>query len=214
MGSTADLAAVADALDAEADVCRVSSESFVNPAKSLALELDASVPVMLGDSALGSVAARRAASVIARTARIPAVHGALPDDAGDIVATFGGPFASTSVDDVFADPFLDGPSSTTLRLLLLDLADGIGFGAVRELAERCGVKVSHVQAELVGSGEVSDDPFAVPAQPSPRGLATPLQRFARVVARVDFAATYLALASGLDPALSPHVAELRDSLRQ
>jgi glucose/mannose-6-phosphate isomerase len=40
-----------------------------------------------------------------------------------------------------------------------------------------------------------------------------MQRFARVVARVDFAATYLALATGLDPATSPHVAELRDSLR-
>ncbi len=211
-GCSADLAAVADALDAEAEACRPSSEAFVNPAKLLALDLNGTVPVILGDSALGAVAARRAASVLARTARIPAVHGALPDDAGDVVATFGGPFASDACDEVFADPFLDGPAATRLRLMLIDVGDGIGFGAVRTLAERSGVRVSSVQAH-VESAE-PDDPLDAPSAGPGRGFAeSPLQHFARVVARVDFAATYLALACGLDPAVSPHVAELRDSLR-
>jgi hypothetical protein len=31
------------------------------------------------------------------------------------------------------------------------------------------------------------------------------------VSRTDFAATYLALGLGLDPATSPHLAELRDA---
>jgi hypothetical protein len=212
-GGEHDLAAVADALDAEAEACRPSSESFVNPAKALALEVDRSVPVILGDSPLSGVAARRAASVLARTARVPAVHGMLPDDAGDVVATFGGPFASDPADEVFADPFLDGPAATRLRLLLLDVGDGIGFGAVRELAERSGVRVSDVRAHT----ELGDDLFADDGQLRSTAAAgpaeTPMQRFARVVARVDFAATYLALATGLDPATSPHVAELRDSLR-
>lgn len=207
-GSEEDLAAVADALDAEAEACRPSSETFVNPAKALALELDKTIPVILGDSQLSAVAARRAASVLARTARVPAVHGGLPDDAGDVVATFGGPFASSDDDEVFADPFLDAPVATRLRLLLLDTGDGIGFGAVRELAERSGVACSEVRAHLEST---SSDPLEVG---SSAGTAeSPLQHFARVVARVDFAATYLALASGLDPSLSPHVAELRDSLR-
>lgn len=200
-GGERDLALVADALDAEAEACRPSSESFVNPAKSLALEIDGSVPVILGDSPLAAVAGRRAASVLARTARIPAVHGELPDDAGDVVATFGGPFASDASDEVFADPFLDGPPATRLRLLLLDVGDGMGFGAVRDLAERSGVRVSEVRAH-------PEEPDGVPPP-----WETPLQQLARVVARVDFAATYLALANGLDPATSPHVAELRDSLR-
>ncbi len=200
MGSAADLERLADALDVEAEACRMTSESFINPAKSLALELDGSIPVILGDSQLSAVAGRRAASVLARTARIPAVHGALPDDAGDIVATFGGPFASSSADQVFADPFLDGPTATQLRLLLLDLGDGIGFAAVEALGERSGVRCSRLQAHLV------DDEL-------PAAADSALQRFARVVARVDFAATYLALASGLDPAQSPHVAELRDTVR-
>ncbi len=210
-GGEHDLAAVADALDAEAEACRPSSESFVNPAKALALEVDGSVPVILGDSPLAGVAGRRAASVLARTARVPAVHGMLPDDAGDVVATFGGPFASDPADEVFADPFLDGPAATRLRLLLLDVGDGIGFDAVRVLAERSGVRVSDVRAHT----ELGDDDlFEDDGRPRSTGPAeTPMQRFARVVARVDFAATYLALATGLDPATSPHVAELRDSLR-
>jgi len=40
-----------------------------------------------------------------------------------------------------------------------------------------------------------------------------LVRLADLVAHVDFAATYLALGLGLDPALSPHLAELRDRTR-
>lgn len=200
LGSPADLAGVAEALDAEAEICRVGLESFVNPAKSLALELADSVPVLLGDSPLGGVAARRGASVLARTARVPALHGSLPDDAGDIVATFDGPF-TPSREDIFADPFLDGPTSAQLRLLLLDLQDGIGFDVVCRIAEDSGTRNTVVHADLTAD---RDDP--------PGGSA--LHRFARVVARVDFAAAYLALAGGYDPAVTPHVADLRDALRR
>ena len=38
----------------------------------------------------------------------------------------------------------------------------------------------------------------------------PLARLAGQIAQTDFAATYLALGLGLDPAVSPHVADLRD----
>lgn len=199
LGSPADLAATAEALDAEAEVCRHGLESFVNPAKSLALDLDRSVPVLLGDSPLGAVAARRGASVLARTARVPALHGALPDDAGDIVATFDGPFTPIP-DDVFADPELDGPAGVTLRLLLLDLADGVGFDVVQRLAEDSSTRTTLVQADLTG------------AQGTAQGSA--LSRYARLVARVDFTATYLALACGYNPAVTPHVADLRGALRR
>ena len=181
---------VAATLDAEADACRPSSESFVNPAKALALDLAADVPVVLGDGDLAGVAARRAASVLARTARVPAVHGRLPDDAGDLVATFGGPYAAAAEDELFEDPFLDGPSRSRLRLVLLREATAGPSSAVLRLAERSGVRTTDVVADAGG----------------------PLARFAQLVARTDFAATYLALATELDPATSPHVAELRDVL--
>jgi hypothetical protein len=41
----------------------------------------------------------------------------------------------------------------------------------------------------------------------------PLVRLAGQIAQTDFAATYLAIGLGLDPAVSPHVADLRDRTR-
>ena len=52
------------------------------------------VPVVLGDGPLTGVAATRAASMLARTARVPATHGALPDAASQVVACLDGPFGS------------------------------------------------------------------------------------------------------------------------
>jgi D-arabinose 5-phosphate isomerase GutQ len=181
------LGLVAGVLDDEARRCGPASESFANPAKALALELVDSVPVFLGDGPTSGVAARRAASVLARTARVPATAGTLPDDAADVVATFGGPFA-TRPDDVFADPFIDAPAGPRLRLVLLHEGGTDGASAVLQLAERSGVRVSEVVAE----------------QPDP------LRRLAVLGARTDFAATYLAIGLGLDPASSPHVTDLSD----
>jgi len=194
---------VADRLDEHAATFRPSSDAFVNPAKALALDLAECVPVVLGDSDVTAVAASRTVSMLARTARVPAMRGALPDDAGDVVATFGGRFAARP-SDVFADPFLDGPTGTRLRLVLLrdatpsvDRPDGAWLetartaDAVRVTAEEAGVRVSELEA----------DP------------GHPLERFADLVARTDFAAIYLALAGGVDPITSPHVADLRDRTR-
>ncbi len=210
------LMAVADALDDEAATARPGSALFVNPAKTLALELAGSVPVVIGDGPLAAVAARRAASVLARTARVPALAGTLPDDAGDVVATFGGPLAGAAaerdagLDDLFRDPYVDGPTGPRLRLLLLTettpATRGPATSAVLDIAERSGVKVS----------EVSVGAEPPPSEGTERlaGVATAsgLERLARLVARTDFAGTYLALGSGVDPAISPHVADLRDAL--
>jgi hypothetical protein len=197
------LGAVADRLDQHATEFRPSSEAFVNPAKALALEIAGSVPVVLGDGDVTGVAASRAVSMLARTARIPAMRGALPDDAGDVVATFGGPFAARPA-DVFSDPFLDEPVGVRLRLVFLrdavptvDRPDGAWLetsrtaDAVRATAEEAGVRISEATAEP----------------------GHPLERFADLVSLTDFAAVYLALAAGLDPLTSPHVADLRDRTR-
>ena len=195
------LAATADRLDAEAESCRPASEVFVNPAKTLAVQLAGTVPVVLGDGLVTGVAARRAAAMLARTARTPAVHGSLPDDASEVVATFDGPF-SAGEDSLFDDPFLDGAPSPALRLLMLrepaldegslDLAAAERAALADRLcamAEEAGVKVTEVAAEP----------------------GHDLERLAGLVARTDFAATYLAIGLGLDPATSPHVADLRDA---
>ena len=137
--------------------------------------------------------------MLARTARIPATHGELPDAASQVVACLDGPYGSAAGlqrpagDDIFADPYLDGPATTRLGLLALrdpdldpagrDLAD-----AVVASAREAGVTVLEQEAR---SGQ-------------------PIERLASLVALTDFAATYLALGLGLDPAVSRHVVDLRD----
>jgi len=205
------LSDTADRLDLHAEACRPRSESFVNPAKILALQLAETIPVVLGDGPLNGVAASRAASMLARTARIPATFGELPDAASQIVASFDGPFtagggrgvgARESAPDIFADPFLDGPAQPRLGLLMLRDAPPSTPGpqwadaealteAVLQTAYDAGVQVSIVTA----------DP------------GHPLVRLAGQIAQTDFAATYLAIGLGLDPAVSPHVADLRDRIR-
>lgn len=204
-----DLLATARRLDEQAEACRPSSESFVNPAKVLALQLAETVPVVLGDSPLAGVAATRAASMLTRTARIPATHGELPDAASQVVATFDGPFTAgggegvgsigSRGDDIFADPFLDGPAQPRLGLIMLrdalatptspEEADLDALAqAVLTTAEEAGVRVATVTAEA----------------------GHPLTRLAGLIAQTDFVATYLAIGLGIDPAVSRHITALRD----
>jgi glucose/mannose-6-phosphate isomerase len=198
----------ADRLDLHAEACRPRSESFVNPAKILAISLADSIPVVLGDGPLNGVAAVRAASMLSRTARMPASYGELPDAASQIVATFDGPFTAGGgrgagrrepAADIFADPFLDGPAQPRLGLLMLrdapvtpatqESEDKEAFtDAVEQTASDAGLRVATVVAEP----------------------GHPLVRLAGQIAQTDFAATYLAIGLGLDPSMSPHVADLRD----
>ena len=192
---------VAGILDERAEECRPTSESFVNPAKALALDLAERIPVVLGDGTLTGAAAARAASMVTGSARIPATHGALPAAATNVVACFDGPYTRAGANpltpggDIFADPYLDGPPAPQLGLLML--RDGPGqpaapdsrlADAVVAAAEGSGVRVSEVTA---------------------RGVA-PLERWASLVGLTDFVATYLALGLGMDPRRSPRVTELRD----
>ncbi|MEO7131214.1 MAG: SIS domain-containing protein [Dermatophilaceae bacterium] len=187
---------LAEVLDERARECSPGSESFVNPAKILAIEIAESTPILLGSGPLGGVAVRRASAMLGRTGRVPVAFGALPDAASQIVACFDGPLADGGPGDadVFADPFLDGPTRPPLRLILLRDASSEGASsrrladAVIAAAQDAGARVSFLDAE------------------SPE----PLLRLAHHVALTDFAATYLALGHGYDPADSPHTRLLRD----
>ena len=199
-GDAATLAATADPLDDVAEAARPSSESFVNPAKSLALDLAGSIPLVLGAGDLAGVAARRAAAQLARNARHPAVSGVLPDAAAEVVATFDGPFVRSPddlfVDDIVADA-LGGASPTTLRLLLLRDDDEHQETTSPGWPTWCGTPPRE------GGVRVTE----LRAAPGPD-----LARIAGLVALTDFASVYLALGLGLDPATSPHVADLKERM--
>jgi len=200
----ADLAETAARLDADAERCRAGAESFVNPAKSLALGLAGSIPIVWGSSPLATVAARRFADTLAANARYPVMAGALGEAGRGRVGLLDGPFGglAESVRDIFADP--DEEEELTTRLRLVVLRDG-GLNpeeeadepvaveerradAVQTLAERRGVRCDVVTAE--------------------GGSA--LERLASLVAVPDFASIYLALAHGLDPMAVPAINEMKE----
>ena len=195
-GDAAVLEATADMLDSVADAARPSSEAFVNPAKSLALDLAGTVPLVLGAGELAGVAALRTAAQLSRNARHPAVHGVLPDAAAEVVATFDGPFVRGDA-DLFADPF-DSAPTTALRLLLLRDTPEDEDDDVR--------RVATVVAETASEGGVLVTELR--ATPGPE-----LARIASLIGLTDFASVYLALGLGLDPATSPHVADLKERMR-
>jgi glucose/mannose-6-phosphate isomerase len=200
----ADLAETAARLDADAERCRSAAESFVNPAKSLALGLAGSIPIVWGSSPLATVAARRFADTLAANARYPVMAGALGEAGRGRVGLLDGPFGGLSETslDIFADP--DEESEGTTRLRLVVLRDG-GLNpedeadepvaveerradAIQTLAERRGVRCDVVTAE---------------------GGST-LERLASLVAVPDFASIYLALAHGLDPMAVPAINEMKE----
>ncbi|MFG3697508.1 SIS domain-containing protein [Micromonospora sp. NPDC047620] len=204
----ADLAETAARLDADADRCRPTAESFVNPAKSLALGLAGSVPIVWGSSPLATVAARRFGDTLSANARYPVVSGALGEAGRGRVGLLDGVFGGLAEGerDIFADPDDEAPAGTRLRLVLLrdgglnpedDADEPLDVeerraGAVQTLAERRGVRCDVVTAE--------------------GGSA--LERLASLVAVPDFASVYLALAHGLDPMAVPAITEMKELANQ
>jgi glucose/mannose-6-phosphate isomerase len=201
----ADLAEAATRLDTDAERCRLGLESFVNPGKSLALDLAGSIPIVWGASPMATVAARRFGDTLAANARYPAVTGSLGEAGRGRVGLLDGVYGALSEADrdIFADPVDEGAEMTRLRLVLLrdtglaedetgaEEPDGVEqrrAEAVLGIAERRGVRVSVLDAEG----------------------ASPLERLASLVAVPDFASIYLGLAHGLDPMAVPAISELKE----
>lgn len=217
--SRSTVAALADVLDGRAQDARPSSESFVNPAKVLAVEVAESVPIVLGSGPFGGVAARRAAAMFGRTGRVPVASGVLPDAASQIVACFDGPLAGgegdgPEADDIFADPFIDGPTSPPLRLIMLrDATERVRPGTLppEDGTERAAGAGNARERDLVDTIVSAAEDAGVRVSLIDALAPDPLLRLAWHIALTDFAATYLALGHGFDPATSPHVRLLRRS---
>lgn len=202
----ADLAETAARLDVDAEGCRPAAESFVNPAKSLALDLAGSVPVVWGSSPLATVAAHRFADMLSANARYPAVSGSLGEVGRGRVGLLDGVFGGLVEEDrdIFADPDETG-GPTRLHMVLLrdgglagedeDTGEPVAMEerraeAVTALARRRGVRCTVLTAE--------------------GGSA--LERLASLVAVLDFTSVYLALAHGLDPLAVLAVTELKSAM--
>jgi hypothetical protein len=225
-----DDAAYEEAAAAMEDVshqCRPSSESFVNPAKSLALDLVGRLPVIWGGSPIAAAAARRFASQLAANAKHPALVGVLPEAGHDQVATFDGPYAPTP-EPAFPAAEDFGASSFDAR----DFSEGtFGDGDFGDFsdddeADLDGLSSDEASLRLIlladPAGEhpaVERTRVAAASLAGVRGIdvsdvtmdgGDPLRRLAAAVQLLDYASVYLGIASGIDPFAIAAIKDLRD----
>jgi glucose/mannose-6-phosphate isomerase len=206
--------------------CRPASESFVNPGKSLALDLVGTLPLVWATSALSGVAARRFATQLGDNAKYPAMVGLLPEVAHNQIAAFDGPFAPAArpapgeagtagrAGEPLPPP---GPAEDMSGLPDLaswdldyeDTADQVsGFTPLRLVLivdpgqdQRTGAQQRAV-ADLAGQRGIGLSELAMDGE-------HPLVRLAGVVQLADYASVYLAIASGIDPSQAAAVTDLQ-----
>ncbi|NJP93246.1 mannose-6-phosphate isomerase [Nonomuraea sp. FMUSA5-5] len=180
---------VAAALEDMAHRCRPTSESFINPGKSLAMDLAESVPMIWGSSPAAAVAAYRLACQLSANAKYPALHGELPDVGHHQVAALDGPLAER---DIFADT-----SGRTLKLVVLrDVEEHPQVTRRREASLRAARERDVPVTELTAEGE------------------HPLERMAGLIGLGDYASTYLALGYDIDPTPVSAITEVKARISQ
>jgi glucose/mannose-6-phosphate isomerase len=208
--------------------CRPASESFVNPGKSLALDLVGSLPVVWGTSPLSAVAARRFAAQISENAKYPAIAGVLPEAARSQLAAFDGPFvpgAHRTAADPGSRPELATDPSGELAGLegLEDLSSWeLGFEDAEMTATARANGFTPLRLVLITDPDCDQQTVAhqqaVTELATERGIGLselamdgehPLVRLAGVVQLADYASVYLAIASGIDPGAAAAISDLQ-----
>ncbi len=165
---------LADELDREAEQNRVSYESFVNPAKSLALRMADRTPVLCGLDRIATAVAEHAVDALAGFAGVVA---AAASHAQTLTRTVlhRALIGSMSGGDIFADP--DDERGTRLRVLLLAILGDAEADAVRMAA-----------TDLLPGADL-----LAPAEETRGG---PAVRAAVLALRFEMSAIYLGLATG------------------
>jgi glucose/mannose-6-phosphate isomerase len=191
--------AAADLLDEISQRCRPGSETFVNPAKTLAVDLSGALPVVWGSSRLAGVAAYRLSCQLAENAAYPSVVGELPEAGHNQVVTLEGAFAGgasasggVDEDDFFRDRVDESVGPARMHVVMLTDPDEHPRVTARrtvilEMARERGVRVTELAAE--GS--------------------SPLERLASLVSVTDYVSVYLAVLLGVDPTPVAPLTELK-----
>ena len=190
-----ELESAAAELERVSHLCRPDSESFVNPAKTLALELDGTLPMIWGSSPLTGVAATRFACQLNENAKYPAIPGVLPEANHNQVVVFDGPFAPWSANGPQVLDDEDPRPAVPLRLVLL-----------RDSEEHPQVtRRREVSAELAGQHGIGVTELAADGE-------TALHRLAGLLQLIDYAAVYLGIAIGVDPGPVAVISELKERI--
>jgi glucose/mannose-6-phosphate isomerase len=208
--------------------CRPASESFVNPGKSLALDLVGTLPVVWGTSALSGVAVLRFASQLSHNAKYPAIVGLLPEAAYNQIAAFDGPFSpvahlppASPAPGTESGLTAETPSALSEEQDLSGLPDLSSWDLDYE--DRRPVSgFTPLRLVLIVDPEqdqrVAAQQRAVTELAEQRGIGLselamdgehPLVRLAGVLQLADYASVYLAIASGIDPSQAAAVSDLQ-----
>jgi glucose/mannose-6-phosphate isomerase len=200
--------------------CRPASESFVNPGKSLALDLVGTLPIVWGTSVLSGVAARRFASQLSENAKYPAIAGVLPEAGHSQVAAFDGPFAPRS-SRLSAQGAQEPGSPLASPSEIGDIGDLAGWDLDYEEPEQASGFTALRLILVTDPSEdqrVSAQRAAVTELAGQRGVGLselamdgehPLVRLAGVIQLTDYASVYLAIASGIDPGQTVAIRDLQ-----
>lgn len=168
---------VADRLDHIAERCGPAIATYSNPAKTLAAELADALPVIWTEGVSAGPAGRRFAAALAELSGRPALVAELPEALAAHSALLAGPLAaSADPDDFFRDRVEEPPALHARVVLLRDRPIGglTAAPAARDLALSHDTPISELEPEE----------------------GAELETLAELIAITDFAAVYLALASG------------------
>ncbi|MFD8425494.1 SIS domain-containing protein [Streptomyces sp. NPDC059466] len=168
---------VADRLDHVAERCGPAIATYGNPAKTLAADLAEALPVIWTEGTSAGPAGRRFTAALAELAGRPALAAELPEAlAAHSVLLSGALAAAADPDDFFRDRVEEQQVLHARVVLLRDRPAGglTAAPAARELALSHDTAISELEPEEGGD----------------------LETLAELIAVTDFAAVYLALASG------------------
>ncbi len=189
------LEAAAAELERISQLCRPDRESSANPAKTLALELAGTLPMIWGSSPLTGVAATRFAAQLNENAKYPAVPGVLPEANHNQVVAFDGPFAPRP-----------GAGAVVLDRAGLGLTVPLHLVILRDSQEHPQVtRRREVSAELAEQRGISVTELAAAG-------STALERLASLVQLIDYATVYLGIAIGVDPGPIAVIGELKERI--
>ncbi|WP_415952657.1 SIS domain-containing protein [Streptomyces sp. KLOTTS4A1] len=168
---------IADRLDHTAERCGPAIATYSNPAKTLAAELDESLPLIWTEGPPAGPVGRRFAAMLAEIAGRAALAGELPEALPAHGALLTGALAAGGDPEDFFRDRVEEPQALHARAVLLRDRPTGGLSAApaaRELALGHDVAISELEPE-----EGSD-----------------LETLAELIAVTDFAAVYLSLAAG------------------
>lgn len=174
----ADLDATADLLDVLTERYKPGKETFLNPAKDLALKFAEPLPVVWGTSPLAGVAAYRTACQFNENADRPAVWGVLPEANHNQVVPFDDPTAPERFRLLFLRDSDEHPSVARRVEASQELARDRGIGIDEVVAE--GESATARIASLVAIGDFLTTYLAVVLGIDPTAMDPITQLKARI----------------------------------